>query len=137
VLSLNAEAIAAIRAEGEKAYPDECCGFLCGDTDEKGGRRVEGILPVANASEREEKFHRFRIEPDDFLAASRAAGAAGLDIIGFYHSHPDHPAVPSEYDLQLALPCCSYVIVAVGKGMAEELTSWELSDDRSRFNQEL
>lgn len=137
MLSLKTEAGAAIRAEGEKAYPDECCGFLLGVTDEEGGRRVEDILPVANASEREERFHRFRIEPDEFLAASRAAAAAGLDIVGFYHSHPDHPAVPSDYDLQLALPCCSYVIVAVGRGKAGELTGWELCADRSRFNQEL
>ncbi|MDR2819052.1 MAG: M67 family metallopeptidase [Desulfovibrio sp.] len=126
----------AVRIEGEEAYPDECCGFLLGTLEKDGLRNVVEILPVANARERKERHHRFHIDADDFMRAERQARSGELDIVGFYHSHPDHPAEPSEYDREHALPFYSYVIVAVSKGIARELTSWELLPDRSRFNQE-
>ncbi|MDR2819972.1 MAG: M67 family metallopeptidase [Desulfovibrio sp.] len=125
-----------IRAEGEKWYPDECCGFLLGQIDESGRRRVEDILPVPNAGQAEERHHRFRIEPDDFMRAERQARLRGLDVIGFYHSHPDHPATPSEYDREQALPFYSYVILSVRRGASAEISSWELSGDRALFNHE-
>jgi proteasome lid subunit RPN8/RPN11 len=126
----------AVRIEGEEAYPNECCGFLLGTLEKGGLRNVVEILPVSNAREQEEQHHRFHIEADDFMRAERQARSRGMDIVGFYHSHPDHPAEPSEYDREHALPFYSYVIVAVSKGIARELTSWELLPDRSRFNQE-
>jgi proteasome lid subunit RPN8/RPN11 len=127
----------AIMSEGERAYPNECCGALLGLADESGGRAVSEILPIHNGREAEEQYHRFEIGPDDFMASEKTARVRGLGVIGFYHSHPDHPAVPSDYDREHALPWYSYVIVAVEAGAAGDLTSWELDGDRSRFLKEL
>jgi len=96
MIHLTAAVENLIRAEGEKAYPNECCGALFGDTDDSGRRVVGDIFPIHNGREAEEQYHRFVIEPDDFLASEKAARERGFDVIGFYHSHPDHPAVPSD-----------------------------------------
>ncbi|MDR2164951.1 MAG: M67 family metallopeptidase [Zoogloeaceae bacterium] len=127
---------AAIRAEGEKAYPNECCGVLLGRLDADGARVTEEILPIDNAREAGEQYHRFRIEADDFLRAEHVARETGRDVLGFYHSHPDHPADPSEYDREHALPFYSYIIISVRGGKAAELASWELTLDRARFEAE-
>lgn len=126
----------SINGEGERAYPDECCGFLLGRIENR-GRIVEEIIPVQNAREEGERHHRFVIEPDQFMRAERTARERGVDVLGFYHSHPDHEARPSDYDREHALPFYSYVILAVGGGSAGELTSWELSSDRAQFAQEV
>ncbi|MDR1471145.1 MAG: M67 family metallopeptidase [Synergistaceae bacterium] len=136
MISLPDEAELAIRAEGERAYPDECCGALLGGFDGESGKIVKAILPIGNSSETAERFHRFTIGPGDFMRAEREAKARNMDLIGFYHSHPDHPAEPSDYDLEHALPFYSYVIVAVEQGAASGLTSWEMSADRARFLRE-
>ena len=139
MLELPGACDAAIRAEGERAYPNECCGVLLGRQDETvagGLRHVDEILPIDNAREDGEQYHRFRIEADDFMRAESHARQHGKDVLGFYHSHPDHPAEPSEYDREHALPFYSYVIVAVAGGRAGKLTSWELTPDRSRFEEE-
>ncbi|MDR3357915.1 MAG: M67 family metallopeptidase [Desulfovibrio sp.] len=125
-----------IRAEGEKCYPDECCGILLGQIDANGRRGVEDIMPVPNAGLAEERHHRFCIGPDDFLRAEKQARLRGLDVLGFYHSHPDHTSTPSEYDREQALPFYSYVILSVRQGASAEISSWELSGDRARFNRE-
>jgi proteasome lid subunit RPN8/RPN11 len=127
----------AINAEGEGAYPDECCGAILGRVGESGEKSADEIMPVLNAREEGERHHRFVIEPDDFMRVERAARGHGLDVVGFYHSHPDHPASPSDYDCEHALPFYSYVILAVGGGKAGELTSWELSADRACFIREI
>ncbi|MDR3280998.1 MAG: M67 family metallopeptidase [Synergistaceae bacterium] len=127
----------AIRSEGERSYPNECCGALLGEMDESGARAISEILPIDNGRETEERYHRFVIGPDDFMAAEKTARELGLGVIGFYHSHPDHPAVPSDYDRDHALPWYSYVIVAVESGVSGDLTSWELDADRSQFIKEL
>ena len=77
--------------------------------------------------------NRYEISPQDYIRADREARQAGLDIVGFYHSHPDHPARPSQFDLDNAWPELIYVIVSVNKGQAGEMTAWKLADDRSRF----
>jgi proteasome lid subunit RPN8/RPN11 len=136
VISLPEGVNLAIRSEGERTYPNECCGILLGVLDDDGTRAVSEILPVDNAREEGEQYHRFVIEPEDFMRAEVSAGRRGLGVLGFYHSHPDHPARPSEYDREHALPFYSYVIVAVERGRAAELTSWELAPDR-RFAREL
>jgi proteasome lid subunit RPN8/RPN11 len=136
MIALKAETERRIREEGEKAYPDECCGFLLGRFNDDGGRRAETIIPVANAREAEEQYHRFVIRPEDFMRAEKEARRQNRDIIGIYHSHPDHPARPSEYDREQAMPFYSYVIVAVEAGRAAELTSWELADNREQFFEE-
>jgi proteasome lid subunit RPN8/RPN11 len=127
----------AIRAEGEKAYPDECCGVLLGRVFDDTKRLVENIIPISNAREQAEQYHRFQIEAEDLMYAEKEAMAQNRDVLGFYHSHPDHPARPSEYDLNQALPYYSYIIVTVEKRKAGELTSWRLSDDQKEFFEEV
>jgi len=123
-----------ISTEGEKAYPNECCGVIYGRYDDC--KKAVSIEPIINSSENAEQYHRFLITPEALLKAELKARERKLDIIGFYHSHPDHPAAPSEYDKEHALPFYSYGIVSVIKGRAEDFTSWELSDDRENFNSE-
>lgn len=125
----------AIREHAQRIYPHECCGFLLGRVVEN-VRRVEQVEPALNDRGEEEKHNRFTISPEAYLAAEKAARKAGLDVLGFYHSHPDAPARPSAYDLEHAWPWYSYVIVAVRQGSAEQMTSWVLEDDRSKFNEQ-
>jgi proteasome lid subunit RPN8/RPN11 len=132
----NEAVLKGIAAEGEKSYPNECCGIIFGRVGEKGEKRVEFIKPIRNSRAAEERYHRFRIEPGDYLRAEVFAAENGLDIIGFYHSHPDHPAVPSEYDREHAFPYYSYIIVSVCEGRVEDITSWELTSDRTTFVKE-
>jgi proteasome lid subunit RPN8/RPN11 len=119
----------------ETEYPNECCGAVLGRF-EGGGKRVHTILPISNMREPEAKHNRFLIQPQEFLLCEKTARKSGLDIVGFYHSHPDHPAEPSQYDLEHALPVYSYIIIAVVQGNAGDMTSWELQNDRTRFNKE-
>ena len=123
----------SIRIEGENAYPNECCGILIGDIDDAGVKRVRRLEPIRNAREDGEQYHRFLITPEDMLRAEKTARATKMDVIGFYHSHPDHPSFPSDYDKDHALPFYSYVIISVKQGKADELTSWELTADRTNF----
>ena len=132
-----------IRAEGVLSYPNECCGALLGSVDSVGTqelRHVVDILALPNTREEEEKYHRFVITPEDYLRAEQFARKEGLDLVGFFHSHPNAPARPSEYDREHAWPNLSYVIVATlledGKASTGDLTSWELSHDRTTFNPE-
>ena len=121
----------AVRAHGEEAYPHECCGFLLGRGE---GDRKQVARVVRAANERSDSAeNRYLISPEAYLRAEREASRAGLDIVGFYHSHPEAEARPSEFDRTHALPWCSYVIVSVKGGKARELTSWVLSEDYSRF----
>ncbi|MDR1535103.1 MAG: M67 family metallopeptidase [Planctomycetota bacterium] len=135
MIHIRADLEARIREEGEKAYPDECCGFVLG-RDEKGGRVAEAVMVLGNAREGIARRRRFRIEADDFVRAENEAFKQGWDIIGIYHSHPDHPAVPSEYDRENSLPFYSYVIVSVAGGRSDECKSYILEDDRTCFREE-
>jgi proteasome lid subunit RPN8/RPN11 len=146
MIRLTPALAARIAAEGEQTYPNECCGVLLGhltDPGPDGGplREVVDLWPIDNAREAAERYHRFVIEPLDYLHAEQAAAAQGLDLLGFYHSHPDHPARPSEYDREHAWPNLSYLVLAVA-GRAEplpragSLTSWELTYDRTEFRPE-
>jgi proteasome lid subunit RPN8/RPN11 len=137
MISLPEEIKTAISVEGERAYPNECCGLLLGRLEGTDERIVLEIQAADNSREAEEQYHRFVIEPEDFMRAELSARKRGLDVLGFYHSHPDHPARPSDYDREHAIPFYSYVIVSVEGGTAKELTSWELKADRSQFVQEL
>ncbi|MDR0589003.1 MAG: M67 family metallopeptidase [Spirochaetaceae bacterium] len=135
MITLTVETEQQIRQEGEGAWPDECCGFLLGAL-EGGEKRVDFVLAVENAREAGERYHRFIITPEDLIHAEKEARRQKKEILGIYHSHPDHPAKPSDYDREQALPFYSYVIVAVGEGRAAELTSWELTGDRDQFLEE-
>ncbi|AEP13587.1 Mov34/MPN/PAD-1 family protein [Chloracidobacterium thermophilum] len=136
MLVLTTEQEAAIRAHGEADYPYECCGLLLGTFAADGRKTTVEVMPISNAREESAKRNRFLITPQELMRGERYARSRQLDIIGFYHSHPDHPAVPSGYDLDHALPMYSYVIVSVAQGRAGEVQSWELEADRSRFNPE-
>jgi proteasome lid subunit RPN8/RPN11 len=125
-----------IKREGEKAYPNECCGVLLGETLKDGGKKLKMIEPIGNSREESEQYHRFLITPQELMKAELKARSLKLDVLGFYHSHPDHPAKPSDYDREHALPFYSYVITQVNKGEAEDFTSWELTEDREEFNLE-
>ncbi len=136
MMRLSSELERNIRRDGENAYPNECCGVLIGGVDNAGVKSVKRTLTIDNAREDGEQYHRFLITPEDMLRAEQTARSMKLDVIGFYHSHPDHPSAPSGYDKDHALPFYSYVIVSVDKGKAQILTSWELTDDRTDFMQE-
>ena len=136
MLRLSPELENIIKKDGENAYPNECCGVLIGKVDNAGVKTARSTLTIDNAREDSEQYHRFLITPEDMMKAEQTARANKLDVIGFYHSHPDHPSAPSGYDKDHALPFYSYVIVSVDNGKAQILTSWELADDRSNFTQE-
>ncbi len=144
MITITPEVLDRIHHESLLCYPDEGCGALLGsfpDDPDVQPRVVSDILPIVNAREAEEQYHRFRIEPRDYLAAEDEATRRGLDIVGFYHSHPDHPAVPSDYDRDHALPGLSYIVVATAgidqaTPYVPRSTSWELASDRSRMIQE-
>ena len=129
-LSISDRVEAAIRAHGVETYPNECCGALLG----RDGVVTE-VYPLPNTTD-EGPRRRFLVRPDDYRQAETQASAAGAELLGFYHSHPDHPARPSQYDLDHAWPFFSYIIVSVAGGVPEDMTSWRLRDDRSAFDAE-
>ena len=128
-LVVDATVDAAIRRHGEETYPHECCGALVGT-----GRRVTATVPLPNTTE-EGPRRRFMVRPSDYRVAEQQATALGGDLLGFYHSHPDHPARPSQYDLDHAWPTFAYIIVAVASRKSEAMTVWYLKEDRSAFDE--
>jgi proteasome lid subunit RPN8/RPN11 len=125
-----------IAAHGQRDYPYECCGLLLGKFGADGAKIVVETYPISNAREEDAKRNRFLIRPEELMRGERYAETKRLEVIGFYHSHPDHPAVPSQYDLDHAWPIYSYIVVSVKAGDARALRSWEMEPDRSRFNEE-
>ena len=123
---------AAIKESGEKAYPQECCGFLLGHVRDE-VREVVKVLPATNDRGDEDRHNRYLIGPETFREGERAAERDGVEIIGFYHSHPDAPARPSKYDTEHAWPWYAYVIVSVPGGKSVDLRSWVLQEDRAAF----
>jgi cysteine synthase B len=120
-----------IRRHGEAAFPDEGCGALLGRAGV-----VDEALPLDNATDGERR-RRFLIGPDDYQRAEARAADGDREVLGFYHSHPNHPALPSAFDLDHAWPNLSYVIVSVRGALSDELRSWRLRPDRSAFQEEL
>jgi proteasome lid subunit RPN8/RPN11 len=133
-MRLSAAAEAAIRAHGRAVYPEECCGALLG-TNEGEAVRVLEAEPVENMRS-DSRDRRFRIEPEQYRRLEALARERRRDLLGFYHSHPDHPAVPSEYDREHALPFFHYVVLAVPSGEPGEMASFVLSEDRGTFFRE-
>jgi len=136
MLQLSSELKKNIRVAGEATYPNECCGIILGNIGDDGTKNAKRTMDINNSSENNERYHRFLITPEEMFKAEQAARAEKLEIIGFYHSHPDHPSMPSGYDKERALPFYSYVIISVDNGQAQVLTSWELTDDRMDFVEE-
>ena len=138
-LTIAAGAHEAIRRHGQETYPHECCGALVGRRG-----RVTATVTLPNTTE-EGPRRRFLVRPSDYQLAERRAIELGGELLGFYHSHPDHPARPSQYDLDHAWPTFAYIIVAVtglarqsaegATAAATEMTVWYLKDDRSSFDE--
>ncbi len=125
-----------IRAHGADAYPEEGCGFLLGTVTDDGENRVVTARRATNRRS-ERRTRRYQLTAEDYREADQAAREQGLDVVGIYHSHPDHPARPSETDLEDAtFPGFTYVIVSVHDGDPKNLTAWTLAPDRSEFQRE-
>lgn len=150
MLKLAAEHIRAICAHAQSTYPQECCGLLLGKLSQNGKILIDAIATenvwsveaVESFSEidtkwqlSENKSTHYTIAPKEILRVQKESRDRSLDIIGIYHSHPDHPAIPSEFDRVCAWQAYSYIIVSVPQGKAGELQSWCL-DDRHQFQLE-
>lgn len=135
MIELNEKIICEISAHAERDHPHECGGMLIG-TFAEGKKTVVETFPLENAREEEARHDRILILPKDVLRAERYAREKKMDVVGYYHSHPESPAVPSQYDLDHALPVWSYVITSVIKGNVVDVRSWEMENDRSKFNEE-
>jgi len=131
MLAVSNDLIEKINKHVEEAYPEEGAGFLVGVEGE-----VQQILPLGNAREDEARHNRFLITPEDYLKAELTADKFGLSLIGVFHSHPDCPNVPSEYDREWAQPFFSYIITRVDKGKVSNHRSWRLIEDRTKYEEE-
>jgi proteasome lid subunit RPN8/RPN11 len=138
-LRISAHLAEKIRSHGSETYPHECCGALLGRDSENESpdavREVLGLFPLINRRD-DSPRNRFSVSAEDVLEADKAAQQQGLEVIGWYHSHPDHPARPSQYDRDHAWPWYSYIIVSVQNGSPQDMTSWRLNDDRQEFSSE-
>lgn len=124
-----------IHAHGEAAYPDEGAGLMLGRVD--GDRKsITAVLPLANSREDSARHNRYLITPQDMLRGEQEAMRLGLEVVGVFHSHPDHPNRPSEFDREWALPWYSYLITSVREGKAAGSRSWRLAEDRTTFHEE-
>jgi proteasome lid subunit RPN8/RPN11 len=133
-LKIPEEIARRIRAHGVATYPHECCGAMLG-RDGDGEREVVDLLPLANRRD-DSPRNRFEVTPDDVRLAEKTAREKKMELIGWYHSHPDAPARPSDYDRNHAWPWYSYVIVSIQKGEPVDMTSWRLHDDREAYDPE-
>jgi proteasome lid subunit RPN8/RPN11 len=135
-IQLATEHLNAIRAHGQQSFPNECCGLLLGKIV-NGVKVLVETIPIANARETEAQRNRYLISSDERFRAERYGRSRGISVIGCYHSHPNAPARPSEFDRDHApFPVESFMIVSVCEGEAQELTSWVLSEDLSQFHPE-
>ena len=135
MITISNEQLHEIREHGVRDHPYECCGLLLGRFTAE-GKIVKETYPISNAREESAKRNRFLITPEELMRGERYARGQDLEVVGFYHSHPDCPAVPSQYDLEHAWPTYSYIIVSTTADQAKDLFSWEQEPDRSRFTQE-
>ena len=116
----------------EGTFPNEGGGFLLGEASGTDVRIAE-VSPIQNVFAEEEQYHRYAMTPADWARMEDAADERGLSLVGYYHSHPDSPAIPSEYDRVHALPNFVYIIVSVMGGHTDHTRVWRLTDDRSQF----
>ncbi len=134
-IELAADCDAAIRKHSEEAFPEECCGALLGIEDENGIRRITQIIKVEN-TKGENRERRFLISPKEVMLAERSAREQKMDVLGIYHSHPNHPSQASNFDRDHAMPFWSYVIVSCLEGKSASMQSFRLKEDRSAFDEE-
>jgi proteasome lid subunit RPN8/RPN11 len=136
MLHISERLIQEIKTHGESQYPEEGAGLILGRFQGE-FRYAEQLLPLSNQFEASSRHNRYLIEPQDMINAELKAEELGLDIIGVFHSHPNHPAVPSEFDRERALPWYSYIITRVDASGALESRSWRLSDEREFSEEEI
>ena len=117
----------------EASYPNEGGGFLLGQAQD-GAITIQDIMQVENTFAEEEQYHRYAMTPQDWMRLEDEADERGLSLVGYYHSHPDSPAIPSEYDREHALPNFVYVITSVMMARATDMQVWRLRPDRSVFD---
>lgn len=134
MLKIHEEFAAAIRAHGVDTYPHESCGAILG-RDTGLVREVVALVPLANRRD-DSPRNRFEITGDDVRMAEKKARELGADLVGWYHSHPDAPARPSEFDREHAWPWYSYIIASIEKTGPKAMNSWRLVDDRSHYDAE-
>ena len=135
ILELSAKILEDIHVHGESSYSEEGAGLLLGKVNGD-CKRVISIIKYSNAREDNARHNRYLLTPQDYLHGEQEASNLGLDVLGIFHSHPDHPNRPSEFDREWAMPWFSYVITRVQAGNAVDSRSWLLSDDRSHFFEE-
>ena len=128
MIVLQTEAQTTIVEDARSAYPNECCGFLLGYEDENSRRIITQAMVVNNAKEGDQK-RRFAISPQDYQQAEVYAEKENLQLLGVYHSHPDHPAIPSIHDRAAAQPFFSYIIISVNSGVPGFIRSWRLNEE--------
>lgn len=132
MLILEETVLEYVKNHAEEDYPNECCGFFFGKDGEE--RNVTLAEKVANTQDGDQR-RRFQIDPKDYQKAEKYALENNLDLLGVYHTHPDHPAEPSEHDRSVALPYFSYIIISVRKGTSTDIRSWRLNEER-QFEEE-
>ena len=131
MLKISNDLVKRINEHVQEAYPAEGAGFLLGANGE-----VNDVVPLTNARENEARHNRYLITPEDYLKAELKADTLEMDLIGVFHSHPDCPNVPSEYDREWAQPFFSYIITRVDGGKVVSHRSWKLAEDRSKYDEE-
>jgi proteasome lid subunit RPN8/RPN11 len=132
---LSSEVAGKIRAHGAETYPHECCGALLGKEISDDVREITALFPLVNRRD-DSPRNRFQVTSEDVRDAEKAARQQGVDVLGWYHSHPDQPAKPSQFDQDHAWPWYSYIIVSVANGEPQYMTSWRLNDDRTGYASE-
>lgn len=133
-IELPREELKRMERHGAETYPHECCGILLGK-EQSGRKIITGVFPAKNASA-DSARNRYLIPPEDLLRSLDEAKSTGVEILGFYHSHPDQPAQPSAFDREHAWPWFIYLILAVRNGVPQEMTAWTMAEDRPAFLRE-
>lgn len=133
-LRLSAVLMRQVEAHGERQYPEEGAGLMLGDLDGE-DRTVRRILTLPNRFDESKRARRYQIDPQQMMDAEDEADRLGLSIVGVFHSHPDHPAQPSDFDRQWALPWFDYLITSIQAGHAGDSRVWRLHDDRGQFDE--
>ena len=132
-LLISREAFQTMKEHGESGFPNEICGFMFGSYQD--GRNITSIRPLKNVKTGDQR-RRFEIDPLDYQKAELHALKEGIDLVGVYHTHPNHPAIPSIYDLKQAVPVFSYIILSIQEGKFDHIRSWQIDEDSNKFFEE-
>ncbi len=134
-LLIPSQLLEEIHAHGEAAYPEEGAGLLLGKVESE-HKQVVMVLKMENSREADARHNRYLLTPQDYLRGEQEAARYGLEVLGVFHSHPDHPNRPSDFDREWAMPWFSYLITSVQSGKAIGSRAWLLSEDRIKFHEE-